>query len=188
MEPESISPLKTYTDTISGKIEYLKGGWHLTFQPSYSLQDDRTSTDNDTTTTTLTFIPHYGTVHFLGKEYLSITPTLSFNRSTSQLTNIDTDTYTLNLDLKGDLYQKRITYGLGGTYSKSKASDDSFNLDTLNTNFNVSYLLVKNLWGFLNPSVGIRGLYNWTNDRVLDHTTNEFALFLVIQTTMPFSF
>jgi hypothetical protein len=187
-EPEFTSPVKLYTDTFSGQIEYLKGGWHLTFQASYSPQDDRTPADNDSTTTTLTFIPHYGTVSFLGKETLSITPTFSFNRFTSHLTNIYADTYTLTLDLNGDLYRKKITYGLGGTYNWIKASDNATKQDTLSTNFNVLYLLVKNLWGFLNPSIGIRGLYNRTNDRILDQTTNEFALFLVVQSVMSLSF
>jgi hypothetical protein len=188
MEPDLTSPVKLYTDTVSGKVEYLKGGWHLTLQASYSVQDDRTPAANDTNTATLTFIPHCGMITLFGKEYLSITPTFSYNRSTSRLTSVDTDTYTTTLDLKGDLFRKRVTYGLGGTYTLLRASDESSKSDTLNTNFNVYYLLVKNLWGFLNPSVGIRGLYNKTNDRVLRQTTDEFALYLVLQTEMSFLF
>jgi len=121
-------------------------------------------------------------------EYLSISPAFSFNRTRTHLTEVHTDTYTSTLDLRGNLLEKKITYGFGVTYNWIKASDDTTKQDILNTNFNVSYLLVKNLWGFLNPSMGVRGLYNRTNDRVLDQTTNELAIFLVVQTTMPFSF
>lgn len=188
-EPDLTFPIKMSTDMISGRIEYLKGGWHFTFQPSYSLQNDRTSTDNDTSTITLTFIPHYGITRLFGKENnLSITPTLSYNRANSQVTRVHTDTYTTNLDLQGDLFEKRVTYGFGGTYNKVKASDGSSKQDTLNTTFNASYLFGEKIWGFLKPSVGMRGLYNWTNDRVLGQTKNELAFFLVIQAKMAFLF
>ncbi len=181
-EPPETLPLETDTDTVTGKINYVKGPWNLGFLSTYSLQNDRTSQDSDTTTITHTLTPTYTT------ENLSISPAFSFNRMKTSLTGVHTDTYTSTLDLRGSLFEKKITYGLGGTYNWTKASDDTTKQDTLNTNFNVSYLFVKNLWGFLNPSAGIRGLYNRTNDRVLDQTTNELAIFLVIQTTMPFSF
>jgi hypothetical protein len=41
---------------------------------------------------------------------------------------------------------------------------------------------------FLNPSVGIRGLYNRTNDKVFDQDDDEFALLLVLSTSMGFAF
>ncbi len=181
-EPPETLPVETDTDTMTGRINYVKGPWNLGILTSYSLQNDRTSQDNDTTTITHTLAPTYNT------EYLSVSPAFSFNRMKTHLTGVHTDTYTSTLDLRGNLFEKKITYGLGGAYNWIKASDDTTKQDILNTNFNVSYLLVKNLWGFLNPSMGIRGLYNRTNDRVLDHTTNEVAFFLVMQTTMPFSF
>ncbi len=183
-EPPEVSPLKTDTDTVTGRINFIQGPLNLGFSGSYSIQNDRTVENNDTTNLTLTFTP----VFMIETPYLSISPTGSFNRTTSRLTKVHTDIYTYSLDLRGDVLKKRLTYGFGGTYTLSKASDGSTSQDILGSNFNLSYLLVKNLWGFLNPSVGIRGLYNRTNDRLTDVTTNECAVFLVIQTTMPFSF
>jgi hypothetical protein len=183
-EPPDTSPLKTDTDTVTGTISYIKPPWNLGFSTSYSLQNDLTDESNDTTTLTITFTPALT----LEKPSLSVSPSYSFNRSISRLTNVYTDTNTATLDLRGDVFNKKLSYGFGGTYTLTKANDDSYDQDTLSTNFNVLYLLVKNLWGFLNPSLGVRGLYNRTNDRILDQTTNELALFLVVQTTMPFSF
>jgi hypothetical protein len=183
-EPPEVTSLKTDTDMVTGRINYMKGPLNLGFSGSYSIQNDRTDANNDTTNLTLAFTP----VLTVEKPYLSISTNISFNRSTSRLTNVHADIYTNSLDLRGDLLGKRLTYGFGGTYFISKASDRSLNQDGLSSTFNVSYLLVRNLWGFLNPSVGIRGLYNRTNDRLLDLTINECAIFLVIQTTMPFSF
>jgi len=98
------------------------------------------------------------------------------------------DTYLATLDLRGDAFKKRVTYGLGGSYSILRASDGSSKTDTLSSNFNVYYLLYKDLLGFLDPSLGIRGVYNRTNDRVLHQTTNEFALYFVLQMSMKFLF
>jgi hypothetical protein len=183
-EPPETFPIKIDTDTVIGTINYIKPPWNLGFSTSYSLQNDLTDESNDTTNVTLTLTPAL----ILDKPSLSVSPSYSFTRSISRITNVHTDTHTATLDLRGDLFDKKLSYGFGGTHSIFKASDGSSNQDTLSTNFNVLYLLVKNLWGILNPSVGIRGLYNRTNDRILDQTTNEFALFLVIQTTMQFSF
>ena len=183
-EPPETLPIKTDTDTMTGRINYIKQPWNLGFSTSYSLQNDLTEATNDTTFVTLAFTPALT----LEKPSLIISPSYSFTRILYRLINVYTDTNTATLDLRGDVFDKKLSYGFGGTYTLSKANDDSSNQDTLSTNFNVLYLLVKNFWGFLNPSVGIRGLYNRINDRILDQTTNEFALFLVIQTTMPISF
>ncbi len=183
-EPPEVSPVKTDTDTLSGRINFITGPLNLGFSASYSIQNDETDTNNDTTTLSLAFTP----VLTIEKPPLSVSPSVSFNRSTSRLTNVHTDTYTNSLDIRGSLFGNKLTYGAGGTYTISKTSDGSSNQDTLSSTFNLSYLLVKNLWGFLNPSVGFRGLYNRTNDRLLNLTQDEYAVFLVFQTTMAIAF
>jgi hypothetical protein len=183
-EPPETFPVKIDTDTVTGMINYIKPPWNLGFSTSYSVQNDLTDESNDTTNITLTLIPALT----LDKPSLSVSPSYSFTRSISRLINVHTDTHTATLDLRGDLFDKKLSYGFGGTHSIFKTSDGSSNQDTLSTNFDVSYLLVKNFGGFLNPSVGIRGLYNRTNDRILNQSTNEFALFLVVQTLLSLSF
>jgi hypothetical protein len=181
-EPPDTNHTRMDTDTITGRVDYIKKPWDFGFQASYSFQNDRTDTENDTTTVTYTFTPTYTL------DYFSICPGFSYNRSMNHATRMYTDTYIGILDLRGDLVKKKLTYGLGGSYIILRASDRSSQTDTLSSNFNVSYLLFKNLWKFLNPSVGVRGLYNRTNDRVLHQTTDEFALYLVLQTTMSLIF
>ncbi len=181
-EPVDTAATRTDTDAVSGQIHYKKGPWDLGFLASYSFQKDRTFADNDTTTVTYTLTTAYA------KDFLTITPSFSFNRSLIHNTSVHTDTYTATLDLRGDMFKKRVTYGLGGTYSILRASDESAKSDTLSSNFNVYYLLVKDLWGFLTPSMGVRGLYNRTNDRVLRQITDELAIYFVLQTTMKFLF
>jgi hypothetical protein len=183
-EPLDTLPIKMYTDTLTGRVNYIKQPWNLGFSTVYSIQNDRTDESNDTTNITLTFTPTLA----LEKIFLFVSPSYSYNRILSRITDSHTDIQTATLDLNGNLLHTKLTYGFGGTYTMIRASDESSKQDTLSTNFNISYLLVKNLWGFLNPSVGIRGLYNRIQDRVVDQTTDELAIFLVIQTTMPVSF
>jgi hypothetical protein len=181
-EPDIIYTVHTDTDVFSANVSYMKDRWNLVFQASHSIQNDRTGNGNDSTTTTFTFTPSYFTDNF------SITQNFSFNRSRFPNNNQRTDTYTVNLDLRGKTYHERVSYEVAGTYNRMKASDGSSEQDTLNSNFRISYLLAKNLWGYLNPSVGIRGLYNKSNDRVYSGENEEFVLLMVFTADMPFSF
>jgi hypothetical protein len=181
-DPIDLPHIWTDTDTVTGSINYIKVPWGLGFQASYSFQNDRTDLDNDTTAATYTLIPTYTSDHF------SICPSISYNRSMNHATRVYTDTYTGTLDFRGNLIKEKLSYGLGSSYIILRASDRSSQSDILSSNFNVYYLLVKNLLGFLNPSVGFRGLYNRTNDKVLHQRTDEFALHLVLQTSMKYLF
>lgn len=181
-EPVNIPHTRTDNDAVTGRINYIRKPWNFGFMISYSFQNDRTDAEHDTTTVTYTFTPAY---HL---DSLSINPGFSYNRSLTHLTHVRTNLYTATLDLRGDLFQKKMTYGLGSTYTVSRSSDGLAKQYIQNANFNVYYLLFKDLWGFLNPSVGIRGLYNRTNDKMLHKTTDEFALYLMLQTTMKFLF
>ncbi len=182
MEPPSTPPLRMDTDTVTGRVNYMKEPWNIGLQASHSIQNDRTDGGSDTTTTTYTLIPAYLA------EHVSISPNFTFNRSKHHLTGVSTDTYTVNLELRGDVFHKRVTYELAGTYNNVKSSDGTVEQDTLQTNFRLSYHLSKIFQGFLNPSVGIKGLYNKTNDRANKQRNDELVLLLVFSTSMPFTF
>jgi hypothetical protein len=180
-EPDPLYEVQTDTDTFSANVSYTKNMWNFTLQINHSIQNDKTVTDNDSTTTTYTFIPSYYGDNF------SISTNFSFNRSTYLQTSMRIDTYTLNLDLRGKAYHQRISYELAGTYNYSRASDGSSEQYTLNTNFRTSCLLAKNLWGYLNPSVGVRGEYRKMHDMVYDQKSDELILLFVFTANIPFS-
>ena len=182
MEPESTPHVRMDTDIITGRINYMDGSWNIGFQTSHSMQNDKTNGGADSTTTTCTFTPTYSTEHF------SISPNFSFNRSKYHLTGVRTDTYTVNLDLRGDVFQKRITYELAGTYNRIESSDSSIDQDKINTDFRFAYFLSKSLWGFSDPSLGIRGQYNITNNRGYGQRNDELVILLFFSTDISFSF
>lgn len=182
MEPEGETPQHTSTDTLSGTINYTKDRWNLGFQSSWSRQNNRVSDSSDTTTTTFTLTPVYS------GDNITISPNLSFNKSRYPSTGLATDTYTANLDLRGKAFHKKITYELAGTYSRTKASDNSTDSDTLNANFRVAYLLSPRIIGLHNTTVGVRGQYQQTNNRLSGTDTDDLALLLVLSTGIPFSY
>lgn len=160
-------------DTVTASINYLKGPWNLGFLVDYSLQKDLITAKNDTNTLTLAFFPVYTW------NRLSIAPGFSFGRSESQ--GVTTNTYTLSLDLRGELFTPKLTYGLGVAYTRLTTSDNSLRQDILSANVNLFYSLSGKHWGFLNPSIGIMGLYGMTNDQILRQTRNDFEFFLMFQ-------
>jgi hypothetical protein len=180
-EPASTLPLKIDTDRVSGRINYVSGSWNLGFQASHSMIDDRTDTANDSTVTTYMVTPAYFAEHF------SITPNFAFNTTHFDLTGTTTDTFTTNLDLRGDIFE-RILFEFAGTFNRIKSSDDFIDLDTISAIARVDYILGSNIMGFLNPSVGVRGRYNETNDRALDERTDEYAVLFIVSNTSPISF
>jgi hypothetical protein len=181
-EPEYTSPVEMDTDTISGIMNYTKGPWNFGLQASHSRKDDRTSEGDDTTTTTYIFTPTYTSQH------ISISPNFSFNSSKYELTGTRTDTYTVNLDLRGDVFKERITYEFGSTYNRIKASDDTTRQDSFDTNFRLAYYPAGRVFWFSDPSIAIRGRYSWMDDKAYDEEDDDFELLIVFSTNLPFSF
>lgn len=180
--PEKGLPFETETDMYGARISYITGPWNFGFNANYSTQNDKTETDYDTSAQSYTFSPTYYA------EAISVSPSLSFNRSSDETSDVDTDTLTATLDLRGNLYQGKVTYEFSGTFNRMKASDDTMETDMYSANTQVAYHFLQEWAGFLNPSVGVRGLYIRTNDKVADQDNDEFALLLVLSTSMGFAF
>ena len=182
MVPEGGLPYRTDTSMYGARINYLKGQWNLGFNANYSLQDDKTESDYDTSNQTYSFIPTYYS------ENLSFSPNLTFNRSTDETTDVDTDTLTATIDLRGTLADGVVSYELAGTFNRMENSEDTMEMDMYSANAQLAYHFLQEWAGFLNPSIGVRGLYNRTNDKVSDQDDDEFALFLVLSSSMGFAF
>lgn len=182
MVPKGGMPYRMDTDMYGARINYMAGPWNLGFNANYSTQDDKTETDYDTSTQTYSFSPSYYA------ETLSITPNLSFNRSSDETSKVDTDTLTATLDLRGSLYQGIVSYEFGGTFNQMKTSDDTMKMDVISGNARVAYNFLQEWAGFLNPSIGVRGQYNRTNDKVSDQDDDEFSLMLVVSSSMSLAF
>ena len=100
-----------------------------------------------------------------------------------------TDTYTMNLDMRTKFFKERGTFDIGGTYNIIKANDGSMNNRTLNMNLRLAYNLKDLLKGYVNPTIALRGSYLKITDEVYSRSNkDEFIVFLVLATSVPFSF
>jgi hypothetical protein len=182
-EPSGSFELKLYTDTVSGRINYMMDKINLGFMTSYSQMDDRTSTNNDTSNINYTLTSSYNIPN------ISVSPAFSLNQSKVHLTDVRTDTYTINLDLRTKFFRDRISFDIGGTYNIVKASDASVDNRNLNANFRLAYNIRDFLKGYMNPTIALRGTYLKTTDEIYSRSNkDEFILFLVLATSVPFSF
>jgi hypothetical protein len=181
-EPFGTDPTERDIDTFFGSISYTYDVWSLGFQGSYADDDDKTVFNADTTSTTLSFMPQYFS------ENLMVAPNFSYYRTKDHPTDVSTDSFTTTADIQGRVWEEKITYGLGGTLDITKASDDSIDQRSVNIYYTLNYLIGKNIWGYLNPALGLRGEYNVTNDRLNNEKTRDYLLMLTITASVPFSF
>jgi hypothetical protein len=182
-EPSGSYNINMHTDTLSGRINHTIDKLSLGFQTSYSMMNDKTSSNNDTTSVTCSFTPSYTL------QYISVSSGFSFNQSQYHRTDLMTDTYTINLDVRTKFFKERGSFDIGSTYNIVKTNDGSVNNRNLNSNFRLAYNIKGLLKGFLNPTVALRGTYMKNIDEVYSQSTkDEFILFLVLATSVPFSF
>lgn len=140
-EPPGTSPVDFDTDTVAGRVGYMIDKFNFGFQTSYSLMNDKTATNNDTTTVTYTLTPSYNAPD------LMINPNFSLNQSKSRVTDVRTDTYTVNLDLRTKFFRDRAFFDLGGTYNIIKDDKGSVNTRNLVANFRLAYAIKNFLRG-----------------------------------------
>jgi len=181
-EPETLLPFETHTDTFSGSVMYYKDRLSLGFLGSYSMQDDRTVDDRDSAITTYSITPGFTWDH------LSVNASFSYTMTEYHLTQVDQDTYTVTLDIRGDLFDGKITYEVAGTYDRTWATDNTTDQETFGTNGRIAYVLAKNLWGYLNPSVGIKAQYDKISNWASTDDREDHAVYLFFSTSLPVSF
>jgi hypothetical protein len=182
-EPTGTTPMRVYTDTVSGRIGYMKGSLNLGFQANYSIRDDQTPANQDNTTTTYTFTPAYNQPGF------SINPSFSLNQTKTNLPDVRIDNYMVNLQIMAKTLNDQLSLEMAGTYNVISSTNNSQDSRNLSANFRVSYALGKYLKGLFNPSIGLKGFYT----HILDHVNpsagrDEFSLLLIFTATMPFSY
>lgn len=182
-EPDDSLRVNIHTDTVTGRVNYSRDRINIGFQTSYSLFNERTSGNSDTTTITYTFTPSYYVTGF------SLAPSFSLNQSKNHVSDIWTDTYTVNIDMRTTFLREKAFFDVGGTYSIIKADDNTADNRTLSANFRLAYNIKGLLKGFLNPNIALRGMYTKFTDEIYPNADrDEFTVLLVLAATMPFSF
>ena len=181
-DPTGIQSMNTMTDTLSASISYTTGTFLLGFSALYSILDDRTINDADTTTATVTFTPTYTSPD------LSVSPMFSWNSSKNETLNVRTDSYTGGLNVLSK-FGDCLSFDLGATYTISMADNNSVDTSQINATANLSYSLKWDYVKKVNPVVALRNTYVKTTDKVNPSADSDnYGLSLVITGNIPFSF
>jgi hypothetical protein len=179
-EPDGYPVSEIDTDMLSAGINYTKDLWSLGFQPSYSIQNDKSPDDRDTTSWGVTVTPGYQSQRF------SFSPSLSFNRSTDESEERDTDVYTFSLNLRTDIADA-LFFESSGSYSQTQANDDTIDQDTYYADVQIGYRLDKRFWKIENTSFSLRFNYNGYKDHIYHMDQEEFIIHFVFTNIIRFS-
>ncbi|MDD5711933.1 MAG: hypothetical protein PHY31_04145 [Smithellaceae bacterium] len=182
-EPAGSSRIDTSTDTYSGTIGFTKGTFVVNFAPSYSIINDKTPADADTTNIVYALTAAYALPN------LSVAPAVTWNRTRNHVTNVWTDTRVYNLDLRSRFLHDRAAFDMGGTYTASTADDTSADGETWNARATLSYRFKDPLKILVNPTASLRFSYLRMDDKInAGMNRDEFSLFIVLEAAIPIMF
>ncbi|MGD9365522.1 MAG: hypothetical protein PVH87_07490 [Desulfobacteraceae bacterium] len=181
-EPSGTAPVDYHTDSLSTTIAYLYNQWNVALQGTYAQMNDMTANDADTTNTLVALMPQYYS------EHLSVSPNLSFNQTQDHAADINTDAYTISMEIQGRLPNDKFRYGLGGTLDFTSTSDDSVDQRTTAFHFNLEYEPARFLKGRLVPAIGLRGESNEIDDRINDVITRDYVFMVTLSINSLTSF
>ncbi|AEA34091.1 hypothetical protein [Hippea maritima] len=182
-EPSEDDKQKMITDTYHGDIGYNMDSFSILFGVDYSKQNDKTKNNQDTSSVTYSLSPSYSV------ETFHINPNLSFNKTRDYKSGTNTNATTLGLALGGSLFKQRFSYDLSGTYTKTKDNKNTTNTRGLNAAFQVAYAfeLPKN-WVVKTPSIGIRGEYNHSRDKISGTKDHDINIQLFVSIPLEYIF
>ncbi|HON59961.1 MAG TPA: hypothetical protein PLT45_10560 [Smithella sp.] len=183
-EPAGSTPIDTSTDTYSARIGVTRGAFSVNFSPSYSLTDDKTPADADTTNIVYALTAAYTPV-----PNLSVAPAFTWSKTRNHATDVWTDTYVYNLDVRSRFFHDRISFDFGGTYTASTADDHSVDSDAWNARALIAYRLHDHLKTFIRPTVALRFNYLKNIDKInASAQKDEFCVFFVLDAFIPILF
>lgn len=181
-EPEGAPRIEVRSNNFTGKINYQKNSWNLGLSANYADQKDKYINTNDNRNVTLTFTPTYSS------DIFSFNTSFSLNRLSYDYSNVVTDTYTINIGIRGKLLDKKLDYETAYIFNKAMKSDYTTSNEITNINFRIGYLLAKQVIGLVNPTVGIRGNYSSANDFIADRRNEKNFVFLFFSANVPIAF
>lgn len=96
----------------------------------------------------------------------------------------------MSFDLSSKWFNRRLSLNVGGTYGISKTDDSLTDSRNTSANFKLALNLkqfMKNL--LINPTIGVRGVYSKTDNRITPSSNSEeMRLYLVLTSSTPFSY
>ena len=182
-EVPGVPPTDLDVDTLSGTLTFVRDALTVGLQGSYSLSDDRTAKDSDTTATSCALTPAYT------GSWFSVTGNISFNRNDGATTGVGTDNYLFGLNLRMSVLEDAVTFEAAGSHGIDKADDDSVDRRSTQVDGTLTVALKQLFKGVFEPSVALRVRYASMKSRLdAGADTDEFSLHLTVAAAVPLAF
>jgi len=180
-EPAGSFETKNYTDTYFGNITYQKNSWTIGIAPLFSLINDQTADDYDSSTKGVTISCSYTDDKF------TLSPSFSWNISKDNTTYVKTDTLTSQLGFSINIIEGLI---FGGTVGHIKQYDSSDSIDTedYNADIQLEYSFPSPIKGILSPSVMLQATHQNNRDEIADIDGKETIIYLILSADLDLSF
>jgi len=180
-EPTGFDPVDTMTDSLTGKIGYVREKWSTGLQATYTYMNDKTGADLDTSSGNYTF-----TLTLTPVENWTISLVPNLVQQKNEDTDVRTDTYTTTLDLRSQPVKDLIFWDLMASYVVADATDDSIDTETTTVNTRLAYSLKQFFPPYLNPTIALKGDYQKTKDKIADTETDNLTIFLAFELNAKF--
>ena len=168
-EPAGSDKIATDQDSAGLNIGISTDTWQHDITFELMLNKDREDNTQNEQTLTVSYAPTYTP----GSVYLSsVTSTFTYINDTFDQKNRNSDTYSLNLDMAGDLIEEALTYSLQGTI-EHQAFNGTPDTDHYNGSGRVEYFIpVRQVW-MEKASCGLKADYDKTDS---DQTQQTAAM------------
>ena len=180
-EPTGFDPVDTMTDSITGRISYVREKWSTGLNVTYTYLNDKTGADLDTSTGNYTF-----TLTLTPVENWTISLVPNLVQQKNEKTDVRTDTYTTTLDLRSQPVKDLIFWDLMGSYIVADATDDSMDMETTTVNTRLAYSLKQFFPPYFNPTIALKGNYQKTKDKIADTESDNLTIFLAFELNTKF--
>ena len=173
-EPAGFEPKETDTETVSGRLNGLTGGWDLGLQVSYFQRSERVRDQREAAGGVLIFTPKFTAPH------VAVAPDFSMKRSTYFPTRFCTDELAVGLGINGRLHGK-LDYRLKGGFKREQRTDlPASGKETLGANLTAGYQFGRIFKVFRQPSLGIKGEYTDISGQASPRRNTTFSLLVFI--------
>ncbi|MBW1919791.1 MAG: hypothetical protein JRI84_05720 [Deltaproteobacteria bacterium] len=179
-EPATFTPIENETNSSSAGFSIAKERWNLTPTYTFTLFNDKGSTNNDSKTHVLSLA---GGVRPI--KNLSISPSFSYTNLYTKLNGVTTETYQGTLGGVMRFLDNMVNLNATISYLETKADDGSSHTSTLSNIAQLNWDVEKYLLKKCKQTLSLRGQYSRTRNHITGDTQNDYSVYGVISFGIP---
>ena len=180
-EPEGFPAIDNNQYSLGGGMTLQRDTWFISPGVNYIQVNNTISGQGDDSRTVVFTVAgsYYPT------PLLSITPTFFYSTTLTDATDVRYDTYQATLSGTFRAFSDRANISTTFSYTENLADDDSSHVTVWSAIAQFDWDLQLPVLEEMRKSIGIRGRYDDTRDRVIGDSTKDWAVYLVVSFGIP---